>query len=180
MGGSFAPGQDGYSGPLPNENGEVIMTGLQIALAREVFGWPIYTIIIAAGQMLSATSFQITLLSGQNWQTNIQLYVLGGVFLAASSVWYTLFRFKPSVYVLSAPWLFFGIAFILIGLPSVTPALHPAHDALTSAATWAYAIASAAAFLFFGLNFGEEAVSLSSFNCQYIVSFISRVLGCRY
>ena len=48
MGGSFAPGQDGYSGPLPNENGEVIMTGLQIALAREVFGWPIYTIIIAA------------------------------------------------------------------------------------------------------------------------------------
>ncbi|KAL4253159.1 glycosyltransferase group 1 family protein [Abortiporus biennis] len=148
---------EGYSGPLPNDNNEVVMTGLQIAMAREVFGWPIYTIVIAAGQMLSATSFQITLLSGQNWQTDLQLYVLGGIFLAASAVWYTLFRFKPSVYVLAAPWIFFGIAFILIGLPSVSTSLHGAHDALSSAATWSYAVASAAAFLFFGLNFGEEA-----------------------
>ena len=109
--------------------------------------------------MLSATSFQITLLSGRNWQDDVQLYVLGGVFLAASAVWYTLFRLKPSVYVLSAPWIFFGLAFFLIGLPSVTSALAPAHRALASTATWSYAVASAAAFLFFGLNFGEEAVS---------------------
>jgi alpha-1,3-glucan synthase len=70
--------------------------------------------------MLSATSFQITLLSGQNWQTDLQLYVLGGVFLAASTVWYTMFRLKPSVYVLAAPWLFFGLAFLLIGLPGIS------------------------------------------------------------
>ena len=50
---SFAPsGLNGeYSGVLPNGNGVVIMTGLQIALAREVFGWPLYTIIIAFGQV---------------------------------------------------------------------------------------------------------------------------------
>ncbi|EKM55582.1 glycosyltransferase family 5 protein [Phanerochaete carnosa HHB-10118-sp] len=150
-------GADGYSGALPEQQDIVIMTGLQIAMSRELGGWPIYTLIIAAGQMLSATSFQITLLSGQNWQTDIQLYVLGGVFLAASAVWYILFRYKPSVYVLSAPWLFFGIAFFLIGLPSVTPKLHGAHDILTSIATWFYAVASSAAFIFFGLNFGEEA-----------------------
>ena len=156
----FTTGVDGYSGPLPNDQGEVvIMTGLQIAMAREIGGWPLYTIIIAAGQMLSATSFQITLLSGQNWQTDLQLYVLGGVFLASSAVWYILFRYKPSVYVLAAPWLFFGLAFFFIGLPSVASALHPAHDILTSLATWSYAVASSAAFLFFGLNFGEEAVS---------------------
>ena len=107
--------------------------------------------------MLAATSFQITLLSGANSETSLQLYVLGGVFLASSVVWYFLFRVKPSVYVLSAPWLFFGIAFLLIGLPSVTSSLNKTHDALSSAATWAYAIASAAAFCFFGLNFGEEA-----------------------
>lgn len=113
--------------------------------------------------MLSATSFQITLLSGQNWQTDLQLYVLGGVFLASSSVWYILFRFKPSVYVLSAPWLFFAIAFLLIGLPSVTTSLHGAHDMLTNMATWSYAVASSAAFIFFGLNFGEEAVRVIYF-----------------
>ncbi|TFK42547.1 hypothetical protein BDQ12DRAFT_281172 [Crucibulum laeve] len=139
-------------GPPP-----VPMTGLQIAMSREVGGWPLYTIVIALGQMLSATSFQITLLTGRNWQDNVQLYVLGAVFLAASAVWYPMFRMKPSIYVLSAPWIFFALAFFLIGLPSVSSALAPAHRALASAATWSYAIASAAGFLFFGLNFGEEA-----------------------
>ena len=108
--------------------------------------------------MLSATSFQITLLTGRNWQDSLQLYVLGGVFLAASAVWYPLFRLRPSVYVLSTPWLFFGIAFFLIGLPSAASAIHPAHHVLANVATWCYAVASAASFLFFGLNFGEEAV----------------------
>ena len=149
-----------YDGPLANEQGEVVvMTGLQIALAREIGGWPLYTIIIALGQVLSATSFQITLLSGQSSQDNLQLYVLGGVFLAASAVWYPMFRLKPSIWVLSAPWLFFGLAFFLIGLPGLSEALHPAHKILSSVATWCYAVASAAAFIFFGLNFGEEAVS---------------------
>lgn len=125
--------------------------------------------------MLSATSFQITLLTGRNWQDNIQLYVLGGVFLAASAVWYPLFRLKPSVYVLSAPWIFFGLAFFLIGLPSVATALVPAHRALASAATWSYAIASAAAFLFFGLNFGEEAVRFQN----VFIMHITKLLHCR-
>ena len=117
--------------------------------------------------MLSATSFQITLLSGQNWQNDLQLYVLGGVFLASSAVWYTLFRLKPSVYVLAAPWFFFGLAFLLIGLPSVLRTMTATHQALSNAATWSYAVASAASFLFFGLNFGEEAV------CAICIYFIS-------
>jgi alpha-1,3-glucan synthase len=107
--------------------------------------------------MLSATSFQITLLSGQNWQKSLDLYVLGAVFLASSGVWYTLFRLKPSFYILSAPWIFFGLAFLLIGIPSVNVHLHGLRAAMSSAATWCYAVASAANFAMFGLNFGEEA-----------------------
>ena len=130
-----------YGGALPHENNEVvIMSGLQIALQRQIGGWPLYTIIIALGQMLAATSFQITLLSGKNWQDDIQLYVLGAVFLASSAVWYTLFRLKPSVYVLAAPWLFFGLAFFLIGLPSISSVFTPAASALTSVATWSCVI----------------------------------------
>jgi alpha-1,3-glucan synthase len=163
---SFNPARQfaDYDGPLAHDQGEVvIMTGLQIAMSREIGGWPLYTIVMALGQVLSATSFQITLLSGQSSQDNLQLYVLGGVFLAASAVWYPMFRLKPSFWVLSAPWLFFGLAFFIIGLPSLTAALHPAQKPLASVATWCYAVASAAAFIFFGLNFGEEAVS--SFPC---------------
>lgn len=153
------------------------MTRLQIAMQREIGGWPLYTIILAMGQvcncfpliffltynlhtkLLGATSFQITLLSGQNWQDDTQLYVLGGVFLAASAVWYTLFRLKPSIYVLAYPWVFFALAFFLIGLPSISHVFQPSRKIITSVATWCYAVASAAAFLYFGLNFGEEAVS---------------------
>ncbi|KAK2466883.1 hypothetical protein APHAL10511_001141 [Amanita phalloides] len=147
-----------YEGHLRMSQRDIVsMTRLQIAMAREVAGWPLYTIVIGLGQMLCATSFQITLLSGRIWQDDLQLYVLGAVFLAATAVWYSLFRLKPSVYVLSTPWIFFGLAFFLIGLPSLSPALAPSHRALSNIATWSYAVASAAAFLFFGLNFGEEA-----------------------
>lgn len=153
--GDFDPAGQGLGSAGPPE--QVPMSRLQIIMAREIKGWPLYTIVIAAGQMLSATSFQITLLSGRNWQDSVELYVLGAFFLVASAVWYPLFRMKPAVYVLSAPWIFFGLAFFLIGLPSIAPAMQPAHRALASTATWCYAIASAAAFAFFGLNFGEEA-----------------------
>lgn len=146
-----------YTGPLANDTSVPLMTGMQVFMAREVKGWPLYTIILALGQMLGATSFQITLLSGQNFQGDLQLYALGAIFFVASIVWYTLFRMKPSVWVLSLPWIFYGLAFFLVGLPSVSSAFDPIHSGLTSTATWSYAIASAAAFLFFGLNFGEEA-----------------------
>lgn len=132
--------------------------------------------------MLSATSFQITLLTGRNWQDDIGLYVLGGVFLAATMFWYPMFRLKPSVYVLSLPWIFFGLAFLLIGIPSIHPSLASAHRALSNAATWCYAVASAAGFLFFGLNFGEEAVRFSTTQCLIKVFFLSfcRVLLQRF
>lgn len=154
---SFADGMDDYSAALVADDA-VVMSGLQAAMTREIGGWPLYTIVIGIGQMLSVTSFQISLLSGTSTQSNLDLYVVGGVFLAATAVWYPLFRLKPSVYVLSLPWIFFGIAFFLVGLPSVTSSLHWLHYDLASAATWSYAVASAAGFLFFGLNFGEEAV----------------------
>ncbi|KAF8334274.1 modular protein with glycoside hydrolase family 13 and glycosyltransferase family 5 domains [Cantharellus anzutake] len=147
---------DEYSGPLPHGD-EPPMTRLQILLQREIGSWPLYTIIIALGQMLSATSFQITLLSGQNWQEQWQAYVLGGIFLVASAIWYALFRLKPSVWILTAPWFFFALAFFLIGLPSISSAFEGVHKLLSGVATWSYAVASAAAFTFFGLNFGEEA-----------------------
>ena len=128
--------------------------------------------------MLSATSFQITLLTGRNYQDNVQLYVLGGIFLAATAVWYPMFRLKPSIYVLALPWIFFGLAFLLIGLPSVATALHPAHQALSNAATWCYAVGSAAGFLFFGLNFGEEAVSILSSGGYMLLILSSNIGSC--
>jgi alpha-1,3-glucan synthase len=50
-----------------------------------------------------------------------------------------------------------GIAFFLVGLPSFHGVFQAQQSYIQAAATWSYAIASAAGFLFFGMNFGEEA-----------------------
>ncbi|KAK4686309.1 hypothetical protein P7C73_g3822, partial [Tremellales sp. Uapishka_1] len=133
------------------------MTRLQIFMQRSLAGWPLYTIIISLGQLLSATSFQLTLLTGSNTQTAVDLYIICAVFIVATFVWYTLFRMRPSVWCLSAPWLAFAIAFLLIGFPSLHGVFTSHRKIITKVATWVYAVASSAGFLFFGLNFGEEA-----------------------
>lgn len=49
---AFSPSE--YDGHLHHDAGPpdiVPMTGLQIALAREIGGWPLYTIIIGLGQV---------------------------------------------------------------------------------------------------------------------------------
>lgn len=66
----------------------------------------------------------------------------------------------------------------MIGIPSIATALHPAHTALANAATWCYAVASAAGFLFFGLNFGEEAVRVLKSSPTF--AFLTAILGRSY
>lgn len=133
------------------------LSRLQITMQRQIGKWPLYCIILGAGQMLSATSYQMTLLAGSNYQKDLALYVLSSIFLVFSFVWYGLFRLRPSITVLSIPWLFFALAFFLIGLPAVTNFSMEVNQGISNGASWAYAIASAAGFLFFGCNFGEEA-----------------------
>lgn len=99
------------------------------------------------------------MLSGQNTLKQTDLYIICSVFFAATLVWYTLFRMKPSVYVLSLPWLVFAAAFFLIGFPSLYGPFTPPRLTIQRVAVWLYAIASANGFLFFGLNFGDEAGS---------------------
>lgn len=55
--------------------------------------------------------------------------------------------------------VFFGIGFTLIGVPSLTDRLsvYSTRHAITLAAECSYSFASAAGFLFFSVNFGEEA-----------------------
>jgi alpha-1,3-glucan synthase len=55
-----------YDGPLHHDAGPpetVPMTGLQIALSRELGGWPLYTIIIALGQVCSMSSILLSCLT---------------------------------------------------------------------------------------------------------------------
>jgi alpha-1,3-glucan synthase len=97
------------------------------------------------------------LLSGSNTLKETDLYIICSVFVAGTLAWYTLFRMRPSVWVLSAPWVVFGCAFFMIGLPSLYGPFTPPRVIIQRISVWLYAFASSAGFLFFGLNFGDEA-----------------------
>ncbi|MBW0472818.1 hypothetical protein O181_012533 [Austropuccinia psidii MF-1] len=131
----------------------------QIRLHQVYYGWPLYTILLALGQVLGATSFQLSLLGGTSSQRTFDLYVIGAVNIVGSVCWYTLNNTKPAVWSLSLPWVCFGMAFMIIGLPSLSTTLkmYAVRHPLSLVASSFYSFASAAGFLFFSANFGEEA-----------------------
>ncbi|PLW49252.1 hypothetical protein PCASD_02635 [Puccinia coronata f. sp. avenae] len=131
----------------------------QIRLQKVYFGWPVYTILLAFGQVLGATSFQLSLLGGTSSQRTFDLYIIGAVNIIGSVCWYILNSVKPATWSLSLPWFCFGMAFLLIGLPSLSFSMkvYAIRHPLSLLASSFYSFASAAGFLFFSTNFGEEA-----------------------
>ncbi|GAB7364057.1 hypothetical protein MBLNU230_g4612t1 [Neophaeotheca triangularis] len=128
-------------------------TGLKRVLSTKIRDWPIYAFLLALGQIIAANSYQITLLTGQNGQTATQLYVIASVYLATSLIWWYLFRRLACLYVVSAPWFFYGFSFFLLGFAPYTS--EGGRGGLNMAATVMYAIASSSGSIFFSQNFGS-------------------------
>jgi len=133
-------------------------TGLKLFMQLKVGDWPVYTFFMALGQIIATSSYQITLISGTVGQTPEKLYVVASIYLATSVCWWLMYRTMKSIYVLSVPFLFYGLAFFLLGLAPF------AKDAgqrgwMQNAATAMYAIASSSGSIFFALNFGDEGGS---------------------
>lgn len=126
----------------------VAPTGLRRLMMIKVGDWPIYSFLIALGQILAANSYQITLLTGQIGEQASRLYVVCSIYLATSVIWWYLFRRLPSVYCLSLPWLFYGLGFFLLGLSPYGRSVS-ARGWIQNVATAMYAIASSSGALFF-------------------------------
>jgi len=90
-------------------------SGLKRLLLYRVGDWPIYSILLAFGQIIAANSYQITLLIGEVGETALQLYIIATIYAVSSMVWWLMFRRFQSVYCLSIPFVFYGAAFFLIG-----------------------------------------------------------------
>ena len=133
----------------------VAPTGLRKWMQVRIGDWPVYAFLLGLGQIISANSYQITLLTGEVGQTASKLYVIASIYLVTSLCWWFLFRRFSSLVCLSLPWFFYGLAFIFIGT---------AHYASTAAGrgwvqnvgTAFYAVASSSGSIFFALNFGDE------------------------
>jgi alpha-1,3-glucan synthase len=133
-------------------------------LQIRILDWPIYCILLALGQIMAANSYQIVLLTGGSGaDTATKLYVVGGIYIIASCLWWVLFRTMTPRYVTSAPFGLYGLAFIIVGL---APFIAPGGGRLwaRNIATGMYATASASGSLYFALNFGDEGEFLIDLN----------------
>lgn len=118
--------------------------------------WPVYSFLLALGQIIASNSYQITLLTGEIGQSATRLYTIAGIYLGFSIVWAVLSRYVKLLYVLTTPFLLYGAAFILVG---ASPFITNLDDRalMQNFATGVYAAASASGSLFFAFNFGDEA-----------------------
>jgi glycogen synthase len=137
---------------LQDINGNSFFRRIAIrAMQTHVLGWPIYTICLLLGQLLSSTSFQIALLADSATLKQWQFYAMGGVFIVASIMWFVLYRCYESRLVLSLPFLLFGISFL--------SALMFGPSLISTAPLLLYTVGSAALPYYFALNFGQESGS---------------------
>lgn len=78
--------------------------------------------------------------------------MVAGTYGLTSILWWLVYRRYQSLYSLSLPWLFYGLAFLLLGiLPLI-----PASDLVQDMATCLYATGASAGSLYFAVNFGDE------------------------
>ncbi|KAH8886391.1 putative cell wall alpha-1, 3-glucan synthase [Thozetella sp. PMI_491] len=128
--------------------------GLKKFLSIRVGDWPIYSFILAAGQILAANSYQIVLLAGEAGQTANQLYIVSGTYAVTSILWWIMFRRLQALYALSLPWFFYGLAFVMLGVTPFMPA--NVQGPVQNTATALYAAGASSGSLFFAMNFGDE------------------------
>jgi alpha-1,3-glucan synthase len=127
-------------------------------LQYRVGDWPIYSLLLALGQIMAANSFQITLLTGSQGSTPEKLYIVGAIYMVTSCIWWVVYRSFKSLYVLSLPFAVYGLAFFLIGFAPFLGA-GTGRDWMRNVATGLYTVASASGSIYFALNFGDEGKS---------------------
>ncbi|KAK4652703.1 Cell wall alpha-1,3-glucan synthase ags1 [Podospora pseudocomata] len=130
-------------------------TAMQKFMLRKVFDWPIYTLILALGQILAANSYQISLLNGEQGQTAGTLYTIASIYAATSICWWVGSRNLKSVWVLSTPFAIYGLAFLFAGCAPFAQSFY-ARGWVQNTASGLYAAASSSGSMFFALNFGDE------------------------
>ena len=137
-----------------------------LAFVRLCSHFPLHPCItnFAKGQIIATNSYQITILVGEYGEAAEKLYVVAGIYIGATLLWWYLFRRVKALYVVSLPFALYGLAFFILGMGLYAPNI-AATDWVFNVATGLYAVASASGSLFFVLNFGTEGKPLG-FQCH--------------
>nr|OQO18342.1 hypothetical protein B0A51_18106 [Rachicladosporium sp. CCFEE 5018] len=129
-------------------------TGIRRIMSTKLGDWPIYSFFLALGQILAANSYQITLLTGQQGQTAVELYAIAGIYLVSSLTWWYIFRRLPCKFVICFPWFFYGLGFMLLAFAPYG-STESVRGWVQHVATGSYAVGSAAGSFMFSQNFGS-------------------------
>ncbi|KAF1995683.1 glycosyltransferase family 5 protein [Amniculicola lignicola CBS 123094] len=134
--------------------------GFKKIVQYKIGDWPVYAFCLALGQIIAANSYQITLLSGEIGQAESKLYAVASIYLAGSILWWMLFRLFQARYVIALPFMFYALAFFVLGMAPYGKSV-VVRGWIQNAATGMYALASGSGSLFFALNFGSEGGTAS-------------------
>ncbi|KAH0284135.1 hypothetical protein M436DRAFT_61172 [Aureobasidium namibiae CBS 147.97] len=117
--------------------------------------WPLYAYLLAFGQIIAINSHQITIITGAQGENAIKLYIVASIYLAGSLFWWLMVRKLASRFALSLPFLFYGLAFFLVGVApyGATP---NSRGWIQDISSGFYSFASASGSLYFALNFASE------------------------
>ncbi|KAJ9634222.1 hypothetical protein H2199_009052 [Coniosporium tulheliwenetii] len=116
-------------------------SGLKAFLLRRIGDWPLYSIALAFVREIG--------------QSAEKLYVVATIYLFASIMWWFVFRGFKSMYALSIPFAFYGVAFFLVGMTPFVKSVS-GRGWTQNVATGFYAVAASSGSVFFALNFGDE------------------------
>lgn len=119
--------------------------------ARRAFNFHCWVVRVPRGHLISTVRLffsLVTLLLTADPQMPAFFLVIGGVNIIGSVCWYVLNNTKPATWSLSLPWVCFGIAFILVGFPSLTASFkdYTVRHPVSLIASSFYSFASAAGF----------------------------------
>ncbi|PGH11011.1 hypothetical protein AJ79_05162 [Helicocarpus griseus UAMH5409] len=131
-------------------------SGLRKWMQLRIGDWPIYSFLLAFGQIIAANSYQITLLTGEVGQGATKLYAIAATYLITSILWWFIFRWFKSIVPLSLPFFFYGLAFMFIGVAHFAPT-EGGIGWVQNIGSALYASASSSGSIFFALNFGDES-----------------------
>lgn len=142
--------------------------------------WPLYSFFIAyvsfikikplfstkncfqKGQILGVSSYHVHLLTGKVGQSDQEFYFMATIYISTSVLWWVLFRMFKSIYVLAFPFLFYGLAFLVLGLANNAKTIN-VRDWVGNIATAFYSIASSSYWVYFSLNFANDRWSHQNF-----------------
>lgn len=123
-------------------------------MQRGFTSWPLYTMILAFGQLLGFSAFQLALLDSREQNQGYNSLITGSVFIIGSLFWWKVYRHFASVVVLTIPFIVYALAFglfLVSNLPVMSYSFKWIADRI---ALWMYTFASSSGAFYFVLNFG--------------------------